>query len=63
VKALQLAVSERPASPFDAGYGSYFATTRAAAARAFREADLPTRERGLDVLTLDLLLGSPCWML
>jgi len=40
VKALQLAVSNGQESQFDEWDGSYFATTRAAAARAYKEADI-----------------------
>ena len=40
VKALQLAVSNGQEAQFDGWDGSYFATTRAAAARAYKEADI-----------------------
>ena len=40
VKALQLAVSNGQEAQFDEWDGSYFATTRAAAARAYKEADI-----------------------
>jgi acetyl-CoA C-acetyltransferase len=40
VKALQLAVSNGQEAQYRAWDGSYFATTRAAAARAYREADI-----------------------
>ncbi|OGA15758.1 MAG: acetyl-CoA acetyltransferase [Betaproteobacteria bacterium RIFCSPLOWO2_02_FULL_66_14] len=40
VKALQLAVSNGQEAQYGTWDGSYFATTRAAAARAYREADL-----------------------
>ncbi len=40
VKALQLAVSNGQEAQFDQWDGSYFATTRAAAARAYKEADI-----------------------
>jgi acetyl-CoA C-acetyltransferase len=40
VKALQLAVSNGQEVQFDQWDGSYFATTRAAAARAYKEADI-----------------------